>query len=100
MTPTKLQTELLAEYMNQLCPCRLIAVTTEHKKKECPHYTFSMERDFLLSALQRQRAQALQEARDAVVGEKEYKNKTPLLEKMKSLDGTPPAVKHLRTCLS
>ena len=37
-----------------------------------------MERDFLLSALQRQRAQALQEARDAVVGEKEYKNKTPL----------------------
>ena len=42
---------IIKEFMETLCPCRWIITTPEHAKKDCPHYTFAPERDFITQAL-------------------------------------------------
>ncbi|MHB8674637.1 MAG: hypothetical protein ACYDAK_13300 [Candidatus Limnocylindrales bacterium] len=44
--------DIIKEFDEMTCPCRWIITTPEHKKKDCPHYTFADEHSFLSSKLQ------------------------------------------------
>ena len=53
--PIELQ-KVIEEFMDglcpcSLCPCRWIVTTPEHSKRDCPHYTFAPEIDFIKDVL-------------------------------------------------
>ena len=51
MTLPQLREKILKEFDETICSCRWIITTPEHKKKDCPHYTYSEDKKFLSQAL-------------------------------------------------
>lgn len=39
------------EWDDSVCPCQWITTTTRHSKKDCAHYTFAAEKEFITSIL-------------------------------------------------
>ena len=50
---------VIKEFMETLCPCQWIITTPEHKKKDCPYYTFSAEQDLILSSVREGREEVV-----------------------------------------
>ena len=46
---------VIEDFMNTICPCKWIITTPEHRKKDCPHYNYSIDKDFLRTALSAQK---------------------------------------------
>ena len=45
--------ELIEVFMNSICPCQWILVGNKHKKKDCPHYTFFLEKELLREQMEK-----------------------------------------------